>query len=308
MEYISGTREFKITKKRTIITLGKFDGLHRGHQKLLEQVLEEKTDGYATVVFTFDMSPYILLTGKPHQTIITNEERRAYLEKMGIDYLIEYPFNREVEHLSPEDFIRKVLIEQLNVGCIVVGTDFHFGYKRKGDISLLAHYGIKFDYKCMIIEKKKDEESGRIISSSYIRENIQTGNIEKVNYLLGYPYTITGEILHGNQIGRTMGLPTINQIPKQGKMLPPNGVYCSKTTIDGVTYKGITNIGYKPTVSSEKIKGVETHLFDFDMEVYGKVAQVMLYHFKRPEQTFNSLEELKNQINDDVKYGKKFLL
>lgn len=305
MQYWTGTTDIRLDGP-SAVTLGKFDGIHRGHQKLVRRVLDAKEQGLTGVVFTFDMFPVTVVTGNVQKTIVTNEERKHYLEQMGVGCLIEYLFTPEISHMEPERFIKEVLVDRLQAKLIVVGPDFHFGYQRGGNCDMLLRLADAYGYQVEIETKVNDENSGRVISSTYIREELAQGHIEKVNELLGYSYFIQGKVLHGRSLGRTLGLPTINLIPSQTKLLPPNGVYVSVTSIEGKVYRGITNIGRKPTVGGDNPIGVETHLFDCSEDLYGKTAEVSLCAFCRPEKKMESIEKLKRIIEQDVLTGKKY--
>ncbi len=295
MKYITDTLDFSLYK-RSIVTLGKFDGLHRGHQKLLQRLLSLKKPGFDTVIFTFDVSPVMRLKNPDFNVILTNEERRRLAERTGIDCLIECPFVPEIMNMSGEDFICEVLVRQLKVSHVIVGPDFRFGYKRGGNTELLERLGGQYGFQVEVMQKVKDGD--REISSTYIRDELQCGRIEKANQLLGYPFFIDGEVLHGRHLGHTIGVPTINQRPGAHKLLPPYGVYASTTEIEGETWFSVTNIGEKPTVGKDAV-GIETHLFDCDRKLYHKNATVKLYQFIRPEYRFDSLSQLKHQIEVD---------
>ena len=306
MIYISDTRDFKI-EEPTVVTIGKFDGRHKGHQKLLREMLRMKREyGLATAVFTFSTAPVALIQDRPQTVITTNQERRNNMEKMGIDYLVEYPFSKEVAHLPPEEFVSHILLGQMNAKAIVVGTDCGFGYQRAGNAKLLRELAPKYGYILEVIDKAR--EDNRDISSTYIKEELDMGAIEKANELLGEPYAIHGTVVHGNHIGgAVLGFPTVNILPPPEKHLPPFGVYGSRVLIDGTYYGGITNIGKKPTVEGEYPVGVETFVFDFDRDIYGENIEVQLLHFERPEQKFASLEDLKRQLEKDKEYGLRYL-
>lgn len=301
MNYVTGTTKFHMDGP-SAVSLGKFDGLHRGHQKLIGRVLSKKQQGLASVIFTFAQNPTRMLSGLSGQNIITNEERRCLLEEAGVDRLLECPFVPELSHMEPETFIRDVLCAQLHAAFVAVGEDFRFGHQRKGDADILKKMGILYGFHVEVVEKEKSH--GRDISSTYIREALHEGNIPLANELLGYRYFVSGEVLHGRQIGRTLGLPTTNLLPQSEKLLPPNGVYLTKTLLDDDYYYGITNIGYKPTVGGETQKGVETFLFDYSGDLYGRHLTVEFLEYERPEQKFKSLEELKARILSDVHWGK----
>ncbi len=286
MRHIKGTIKFHETQN-CVITLGKFDGVHRGHRALIDRVLAYKEQKAVKAVFAFDTAP---------MTLLSKKERRQMLNDMGIDLLIECPFVPEIITMEPELFVKQILVEQLKAVHIVVGADYRFGYRRAGNVHLLSSLGEKYGFTVEIVDKVMDGD--REISSTYIREILADGNLEKVNALLGYEFFITGEIVHGRQVGRTIGIPTTNLIPPKEKLLPPNGVYVTRTTAGEHTYYGMTNIGCKPTVEGSFI-GVETFLFDCKENLYGKNEVVRLQHFIRPEKKFESLEALRTQLNQD---------
>ena len=298
MRYIADTTEFQI-EEPTIVTLGKFDGRHRGHQKLLLTMQELKSSlGYPTAIFTFGTPPLSMMSGQPQTVITTNLERRANMEKMGVDYLVEYPFSEETRRMKPEDFVKDILAGRMQAKVIVVGPDCSFGYKGAGDARLLKQLEETLGYRLHVIEKEKDHL--RDISSTYIREELEKGNVEKANALLGEPYAVHGEVVHGNHIGTSiLGFPTANLLPPSIKRLPRFGVYVSRVLVDGTYYRGVTNIGRKPTVEGRNPVGVETYIFDMHQVLYRKVIEVQLLAFDRPEQKFSSLEELKQRIEMD---------
>lgn len=301
MNYVTGTTTFHMDGE-SAVSLGKFDGLHRGHRKLIRHVLDQKKQGLSSVIFTFEKNPTRILSGLSGQNIMTNGERREMLEQAGIDHLLECPFVPEISRMEPEAFVTRVLVGQLHARFVAVGRDFHFGFQRRGDCKLLKEMGEKIGFQVEVIEK--EQSHGRDISSTYVREALHEGNIPLANELLGYRYFVSGEVQHGRQIGRTLGLPTINLIPPEDKLLPPNGVYLTRTLLPDGEYYGITNIGYKPTVGGETHKGVETFLFDFQGDLYGRQLRVEFMEFERPEQKFTSLDELKARILSDVYWGK----
>jgi riboflavin kinase/FMN adenylyltransferase len=306
MEYITGTREFHM-EEPSVVTLGKFDGRHRGHQKLLWEMAEVKRKkGYRIAIFTFDMSPSTIDMETTQRVITTNLERKNNLERMGIDYLVEYPFTKETAHMEPEEFVKQILIDQMNAKTIVVGTDCTFGYMGAGNADSLYQWKDRYGYELIVVEKEKDDL--RDISSTYIRELLDAGNMEKANELLGEPYAIHGTVVHGNHLGGpVLGFPTANIVPEPEKHLPIFGVYVSKIYIDGKYYGGITNIGKKPTVEGISPVGVETYIYGINKDIYGKTIEVQLLHFVRPERKFDGLEQLKVQIEKDRDYGMEYL-
>ena len=291
MEYMKGIDGLYI-QEETAVTLGKFDGVHRGHQKLLSRILEKKN--LKSVMFT--------INGRKSGFVLTDEEKRFMLEKTGLSYLIDCPFIPSVSGMEAEDFVREILVNRLHAKSIVVGKDFHFGYKRGGDATLLLWLQKKYGFQVEVVEK--EQYKGRDISSTYIREALHDGNVKLANGLLGYRYYVSGIVLHGRQIGRTIGMPTTNLLPPQEKLLPKDGVYLTRTFVKEDEYYGITNVGYKPTVGGETRRGVETYLFDFDGDLYGQDLMVEFIEFRRPEQKFQSLDELKAHILSDMNWGK----
>lgn len=303
MRIITGTTDFKILQP-TALAIGKFDGLHLGHRELLKQILMMKSEGLLSTIFTFDPPPEVLFGKRQAKEITTKEEKRIIFEKMGVDILIEYPLNEISAAIEPEDFVKMVLKEKMNMSYLAAGYDLSFGHKGAGNAGLLRKLAPELAFELKIIEKVCEE--GREISSTFIREEVEKGNMSHVTKLLGEPYMVIGQVVHGAKLGRRIGMPTINLLPEKEKMLPPNGVYYSRTKIGEKEYKSITNIGEKPTVSNAKQIGVETYLYEFDQDVYGKNAIVKLLEFKRPERKFSDVEELKAQMMKDVNEGREF--
>ncbi len=303
MEYVAGNTDF--IYKNTAITLGKFDGLHLGHMELINRVVALKQRGLTAVMFSFLMHPGNLFSDKEFELIYPEEEKVAKVNQSGIDVLISYPFTEKTRSMEPEDFIKNILVGQLDVKVIVVGNDFRFGYKAKGDVDLLKQYEEVYGYQVIAIEKRTWKND--VISSSAIRKAIKQGDIEAANAMLGTPFTLRGEVMHGRRIGRTIGVPTTNLIPPSSKLLPPCGVYVSKTLIDGSLHDGVTNIGYKPTVGEEKYIGAETYIFDFDGDLYGEIIEVELLYYMRPELKFDSIEEMVVKMKEDVILAKNYL-
>lgn len=303
MKIIEKTTEFRIGQE-TAVAIGKFDGFHRGHQKLLNRIKEQKKRGLAAVVFTFVPSPAAFFSKEPEQDLTTIEEKRKIFEEAGVDYLIEYPFYQEIADMDPEIYISKVLVEQLNAKCIVAGEDVSFGKKGLGDCRLLKEKAMQYGYEVVIIDKVLYK--GKEVSSTYVREAVRQGDMELADQLLGQPYHVGGTIVHGRHLGSSLGMPTVNIVPPEQKLLPPNGVYFSYIKMNGNIYQGITNIGTKPTVSGEAVMGVETYIYDFSRDVYGQEAEVYLLHYKRPEMRFDGIEALKAQMATDIAKGREY--
>lgn len=304
MNGLRGTTEFRI-EEPTAITFGKFDGVHRGHRLLLDALLQKKQAGLKTVVFTFDIPPRKQMGKDQGVVLTTNEEKMRLFENLGIDYCIECPFSDEIRNMRAEDFIH-MIVGRLHVACMVVGTDFCFGHNRTGDYRLLQEYAGQLGYEVIVLDKI--QEGGRDISSTDIREYIREGALEKAEELLGYPYFARGTVEHGNEIGRTIGFPTMNLFPGPEKLLPPFGVYITKILLGERKYFGITNVGRKPTIEGENPVSIETHVLDFSQDAYGRTMEVYFLRHIRPEAQFSSLEELRRQIAQDSEVAKAYAL
>lgn len=304
MEYIINRTNFQY--KNTAVALGKFEGLHLGHQLLFRELKKCEKQGMKSVVFTFDMPPKRFINGMEENVIYTEEERICLLERMGMDVMIAYPF-KAIRNLPPELFVKEILVNQLDVKVIVVGDDFHFGYERAGNIELLRQLSSIYGYELRVINKLQYE--GDAISSSRIRQAMIDGNLLLANELLGYPYTIVGTVVHGKQLGRTIGMPTANIVPNFRKYLPPNGVYVARIYFEQEkqAYYGICNLGVKPTVDSQVEMGLETYIFDFEQDIYGRIVTVQLLQFVRPEMKFTSINQLSLQMHKDANVGREYV-
>lgn len=285
---------------QTAVTIGKFDGFHLGHRSLLSAVLQERKRGLAPCVVSFST-----VVDTDRSVIYTKEEQRKLCEAMEIDVLAEYPLDESLREMSAEYFVSEILCKRLQAKVIVAGEDFRFGKNRKGDIALLQSMEERYGYRTVCVPKVKDAE-GRI-SSTQIRELLGEGKIGAANELLGRPYAVFGEVMHGKKLGRALGFPTINLIPSREKLLPPYGVYVTKTKIDEQWFDGITNIGLRPTVDSNHQVSVETHLFQYEADLYGKQVEVQFLQFLRPEQKFADVEVLKKAMREDFVNAKAYI-
>ena len=297
MDIISGTTEFHIDSK-SAVAIGKFDGIHLGHKKLLDIILEQKKDGLKSVVFTFDPPPEEFFTGSQIPQLFTRMEKREAFEEMGIDILIEFPLTAETAATDPEDFVRRILVKQINADFIAAGTDVSFGDKGRGDQHLLRNLSREIGYELELIDKVRID--GEEVSSTRVRNCVADGDMPMVKRLLGYSYSVCGTVQHGRHIGHTIGVPTVNIIPAPNKLLPPYGVYSSRVYIEDKVFDGMTNIGRKPTISDKEQVGVETFIYDFNSDAYGKFIKVELIRFVRPEMKFDSIDDLKAQIKSDL--------
>lgn len=301
MKIIEGTTDFSLSEK-TAVAIGKFDGIHLGHQKLLSRLLLQKERGLLATVFTFDIPAAFF--GGEEKELTTRAEKRAAFAALGIDVLIEFPLNRETAATAPEAFVQDYLAKRMRAAYICAGPDLSFGKGGKGDFSLLSRCADRFGYRTERIEKVKLD--GEEVSSTRVREAVRLGRMENVQGMLGKPYSAGGFVEHGKQLGRTLGMPTANLLPDEKKLLPPNGVYHTRVRIDGrdEKYRGISNVGCKPTVSDENRVRIETYLYDFDGDLYGREMIVEFLHFRRPERKFDSVEAMKTQIAADIAAGR----
>ncbi len=292
MEYIRVEDSFPRLSD-TAVTIGKFDGIHRGHRKLVEKILEKKEQGLRTLLFAVDVSDSFILT---------RGERAALLEKLGLDYLVECPLTDWLRRMRAETFIREILTGAFGARYIAVGEDYRFGYERRGNGALLEKAGRRCGFDVDIVSHEMD--GGRKISSTYVREELRKGSMEKTAFLMGVPFFVNGEVEHGRGLGHKALLPTVNIRPPREKLLPPNGVYVTYTRFPDGEWQGITNIGYKPTVGGEASPGIETYLFDCDADLYGRSCTTEFLHFSRAEQRFSSLEALRSCQKNDIAAAK----
>lgn len=288
----------------TVVAVGKFDGEHRGHQKIIATMLTvAREQGLKTAIFTFGTPPAAVVSGQRRPQILTNEERRERLHQAGIDYIVEYPFDAEIAAMDGEDFVREILLGAMRMRAIVGGEDLRFGKAGAVNAAKLKSLGERLHFSVYIIQK--ETEAGEEISSSLIREALAAGDMAKANTLLGMPYTAEGVVQHGNGIGnRILGFPTINLLLPAGKLLPRRGVYQTETVLpDGRTFRSITNVGTNPSVEQDHLSHrlrLESFLLDFSGNLYGTRIRLRFLKFIRPEKKFASLTALKQQIMADL--------
>ena len=292
MDILRGT-DFKL--KNSAVSLGKFDGIHRGHRLLLQEIVQASP--LIPTVFTFDTAGNAMNNkGSFRSQIYDQREKYLLLQKMGMEREILFPFHEGTRQMLPQDFIRQILHGALDAKLVCVGEDFRFGKDRSGDVRMLQQYASQYGYQVKVISKL--QEDGDIISSTRIRTLLQEGNLSSANRLLGEPFFFYGEVVHGNALGRTMQMPTANMLPEPEKVLPPAGVYATRVTVRGEEYSAVTNLGYKPTVGATQV-GVESCLLNFEQNIYGEEICVQFHQFLRPEQKFDSLDALRSQMEQD---------
>lgn len=291
----------------TAIALGNFDGIHLGHQQVIQPILHGlNADGKPTVV-TFCPHPQEFFSGRQRLLLTPIAEKAAFLQSLGVEQLVLLPFDRTLASLTPQEFVEKILVQQLQVQFISVGQDFCFGHKRSGTTQDLQAIAARFNIPVNIVSLFSFE--GDRVSSSSIRQALDQGDLPAANRLLGRHYAITGEVVYGQQLGRTLGFPTANLKLPPEKFLPRLGVYAVQVAGvkgEGILYPGVMNIGFRPTVDGLQ-QTVEVHVLDWSGDLYGKPLTVSLEKFLRPEQKFASLDDLRAQIYRDAEMARSLL-
>lgn len=307
MKIYNCIKDFKAVKN-TVVTVGTFDGVHLGHQSIFNTMKEAAAviDG-ETVVVTFYPHPRIVLgLDSEHLKFINTQEKKINrLEEMGIDHLIIVPFNKEFASISSEEFINDLLLEKVNPKVIVIGFDHHFGKDREGSFNMLSKIGKKKDFKVQNVKALYVNDVP--VSSTKIRKLLKAGAVSTANNFLGYEYSITGKVVKGKSIGRDIGFPTANiEVADEYKLIAAIGVYACRVEYMGKQYKGMCNIGYRPTVNQGDLT-IEVNIFDFDEQIYGEEITIMFVDRMRDEHKFDSLDKLSDQLVKDKENALKIL-
>ena len=306
LKIFNSIKSFNATKP-TIVTIGTFDGVHLGHQKIVAQITKNAhTLNCESLVLTFFPHPRMVLQeGTEMKQLNTLNEKIALLDNLGIDNLVVHPFDKEFSRLTAEEFVKKVLVDVFKIKKIIIGHDHRFGRNRTATIDDLINFGETYGFE---VEQISAEEINEVsISSTKIRNALLEGNIELAANYLGYDYSLTGIIFKGKQLGRTIGYPTANiTIEEDYKLIPNNGVYIAKSVLNGKTVFGMMNIGTRPTVDGTK-QTIEINFFDFKQDLYGQKITISLLHRMRSEQKFESIDALKNQLGKDKKTALSFI-
>jgi len=287
------------TTKKTVLTLGTFDGVHIGHRKILERVIQKNFDeDTESLVLTFFPHPRMVLEEKSDLKLLnTLSEKIELLQKIGLENLVIHPFDEKFSKLTAQDFVKTVLVGRFNIKKIIIGYDHRFGINRSANIDDLITYGKQYDFEVEQISVQEIEAVS--VSSTKIRKALQEGNMNLANEYLGYNYFLTGTVIEGKQLGRTISFPTANlKIEENYKLIPRNGVYVVKSILNKKIVFGMMNIGFNPTVKGENLS-IEIHYFDFDANLYGQKIAVDLLQFIRAEQKFESVTLLKQQLEKD---------
>ena len=300
--------ESEVEKKFFHLAIGNFDGVHLGHQKIIRDLVcdaEEKKKPSA--ILSFDPHPRQFFSRNlDRYQIIGLEKKKKILSNLGISHLFFLKFNELIANLSPTDFIKKILIDKLQIRKLTVGYDFHFGKNREGDVVLLQDYATIHGYDLDVIDPIKDTSINEIFSSSSIRQAIKNGFIEKANMMLGSAWTMEGEVIHGDKRAREMNFPTANLLPHD-QIYPSKGVYAVNIIVNQNKFNGIANFGERPTVDGKKLL-LEVHLFDFNENIYGKHLTVQFLTFIRGEKKFDTFSLLVEQIKKDIQISKNYHL
>ena len=295
------------TSKKTIVTLGTFDGVHLGHQSILKKLLEATENGvYESVVLTFYPHPRMVLQQEYSLQLLNSiEEKTVLFEQFGIDHLIIHPFDESFSKLSAEAFVQKILVDQLHIHKIIIGHDHRFGENRTANITDLIQFGKKYNFE---VEQINAEAINKIaVSSTNIRTALANGSIQLANRYLGYDYSFSGKVILGKQLGRTLGFPTANLILLEPyKLIPKEGAYIVYSALNNTRIFGMMNIGNNPTLG-ENERTIEVHFFDLNEDLYDSVLCISLLAFIRPEEKFSSVEALKTQLEKDRDFSKKYV-
>lgn len=289
--------------KKTYIALGSFDGLHLGHIRLIKECISlAKENNGLSMVFTFKNHPLTIINPeKAPKLLMDNENKASILRSIGVDILTLVDFNKEFMETPAEDFIVK-LVNNFNLGGVVVGFNYRFGHKNQGDVNLLKKLSVKYNFIVKIMDPLEAKEE--LISSSRIRALIENGNITEANQVLYKPFMISGKVIHGKQLGRTLGYPTANIDTDKRFIIPKSGVYYTLVRYNNDIYKGMTNIGYNPTIELSNKINIETYILNFDKEIYNDYITLYFIERIRDEEKFHSLEALIDQMNRDYSYVK----
>lgn len=300
MKIFNSLQEF-VPNKKSIVTIGTFDGVHIGHQKIIQKLIQNATEqNCESVILTFFPHPRMVLQNDSDIKLLnTLDEKIGLLEKTGLQNLIIQTFDTEFSQLTAEEFVEKILVNQLNIQKIIIGHDHRFGKNRTANFEDLTEYGKKYGFEVEQITAKEINEVS--VSSTKIRNAIVEGNIILANEYLGYDYFLTGKVRQGKQLGRTIGFPTANiKIEENYKLIPKNGVYIVKSILNNKTVYGMMNIGTNPTVDG-KILSIEVHFLNYDADLYDRQIKISILDYIRPEQKFDSVTQLKEQLEKDKK-------
>ncbi|MCC3867152.1 bifunctional riboflavin kinase/FAD synthetase [Terrisporobacter mayombei] len=285
---------------KSVVTIGKFDGIHKGHEVLIEKTIDySKQEQLTSIVFTFQNSPISYFSNILTREIITEVEKMNKLKLLGVEVVIDIPFNKDMAEISAEDFVKQILVDKLGAKKLIIGHDFAFARKREGTPPILKILGKKYGFEVEVIEPVVINNIR--VSSTHVKDLIYAGRVDEIKNYLGRNYTIEGTVIHAKQLGRTLGFPTANLRLQENLIIPKRGIYATKVYIGNEVYVGATNIGYNPTVNGERMS-VETNILQFDKDIYGKTIKLEFLERIRDEKKFKDLNELKIQLKMDTNY------
>jgi riboflavin kinase/FMN adenylyltransferase len=286
-----------------VVTIGTFDGVHSGHRQIIDRLNKSKIEiGGESFIFTFHPHPrQVLFPNQNDLKLLTlTDEKLHLLEQAGIDHVLVFPFTKEFSRLSAQAYVKNILVDAIGVKKLIIGYDHKFGNNRKGNIETLKKYAVAYNF--LVEEIPAHEIDNSNVSSTKIRKALELGDIQTARNFLGYNYFISGAVVEGKKLGRTLGYPTANiEVADETKLIPQNGVYAVTTIVDNIRYKGMMSIGLNPTTDTDNKVKIEVNIFNFDKEIYGKIVAVHFHKQLRSEEKFNSLSDLKKQLDEDKK-------
>ncbi len=308
MQVFTDLSAYENKGQKWVVALGNFDGVHKGHQAIIargKKIAQKRGAQMAVVTFEPHPKQYFDKNIRPFR-LTPQKSKRFFLSKLGVDAVFELDFNKTIAQIKAEDFIKDILVEKLNITAAVTGYDFHFGENREGCPQKMEAFSLKYNFAYECVDALGDDD-GLVWSASRIREALSKGDVKTATHILGRPYILEGEVIHGRALGRTIGFPTANILPEEYKR-PMRGVYAVKAKIikENIWRDAIANIGYRPTVDGDHTL-IEVHLLDWSGDIYGQRLRIALLDFIRAEQKFDGIESLKSQINKDVHLAKNII-
>lgn len=291
-------KDYKEDRFQTAVALGNFDGVHRGHCDLILGMIKDANESnLKSSLLVFDNHTKTVLTGEAPKTITSTEQKFQIFEDLGVQLIYRMKFDREIMKLHPEEFVKDILIDKLNVKSVVVGFDYRFGHKASGNAELLKELGEKYNFNVIIVEPIYIDNE--LVSSTRIRNLLQEGNIIEANKLLGRNYSIRGKVVGGKKLGNTLGFPTANIEPIENFVIPKHGVYNTNTLVNNKSYLSATSVGKNPTFKDDGLK-IESHIIDFNEDIYGETIDLEFIQYLREEMKFQNLDELKKKVQEDI--------
>lgn len=289
---------YKEIRFHTAVALGNFDGVHKGHCDLIKQMIScAKDNNLKSSLLVFDNHTKTVLTGEAPKMITSMEQKYDIFNKLQVEFIYKMKFDREIMKLLPEQFVKDILVDKLNIKAVIVGFDYRFGHKASGNADLLKELGIKYDFKVIVVDPIYIGDE--LVSSTRIRKLLQEGNIIESNNLLGRNYSLIGKVVPGKKLGNSLGFPTANIEPIDNFVIPKHGVYSTNTIVDNKAYLSATSVGKNPTFKDDGLK-IESHIINFNENIYGEIIELEFVQYLREEIKFEDLEQLKDQVQEDI--------